>query len=126
MKFPPSAGNDRVSDWCPQMIDPVTMTIGGFSGRGFFCDGDVNIDLRPLYPVTVQGAAHGVPASLDEVGGWFVLQKGVDGTSIVMDIDGTPVVLTVVPGHQRGPKQNGKPLDDATEALIESLQLTFP
>jgi len=125
MRFPPSDPSSLVSDWCPQMAAPVPMTIDGFAGMGFFCDGNASIDLRPLYPVTVQGAVAGVPASLAEAGGWFVLPKSVDGTSVVMEVDGVPVVLTVSTGHQRGPRQNGKPLDDATVDLIASLRFTF-
>ena len=124
-RFPPEDNNQLVSDWCPDMAKPKSITVAGISGKGFFCDGDASIDLRPLYPVTAQGRAGGVPAGLESAAGWLFLRKGDDGTSVIFEVAGKPVVLTVIGGHARGPGSGGRLITIETERAIRQLDLTF-
>ena len=125
LRYPPAANNMLVRDWCRGMAKPTRMTLAGFSGTGFVCDGDAAIDFRPLYPTTKEGRTSGVPHDRDHTQGWVVLYKGDDGTSVVFDVDGRPVVVTMFGGRLYGPAAASYAIDRVAEARIRDLDLTF-
>jgi hypothetical protein len=125
LRYPPAADNMLVRDWCRGMAKPKRMTLAGLTGTGFVCDGDAAIDFRPLYPTTKAGRAAGVPHDREHTQGWVVLFKGNDGTSVVFDVDGTPVVVTLNGGRLYGPAAASYAIDPAAEARIRDLDLTF-
>ena len=112
---------------CPGMVILRQLTVAGITGPGFYCPADENLGLRALYPITKEGRAAGVPATLDAVAGWMILNKGDDALSVVAEEGGRPVVITVF-GHSAAAHFLGPivGLDTATEQFLEEgLHLTF-
>lgn len=119
-------GRERVSSLCPEMATPRQMTVGGLTGQGFSCASDLNV-VVPLYPISREGRAAGVPAGPDQVDGWFVLQSGESATSDVVEEGDKPVVITVF-GHVTAARFHGPlvGLDPGIERFLEErLRLTF-
>ena len=118
-----------VSAWCPGMADPHRVAVAGMSGPGFFCDGDAPIDFRPLYPITARGREGRQPAgdelfdpNLDK--GWLVLSKGDNAATVVLEVEGKPVVVTVIDGEASGGPGRHTFLA-GVETAIKALHLTW-
>lgn len=123
-RLPRDYGNTPVHTWCQGMARPRRLTLAGITGPGFFCD--ESIRPRPLYPTTRSGMTRGIAAALQTGDGWLIVGQDEEAGSVVLGIDGVPVVVTVFGGgyarRRDGPIAG---IRQDVEATVQALHLTF-